>query len=161
VKLKSRHFLKRRDVEEIASSLKNTFGDEIMSLLSDVEVAETEENYDLILCGGKPYFFLVDGKPFPTLRGVLELKSGGREVIVDSGAIRYIAGGADVMCPGIVSADPEIRKGDLVIVREEKHKKPLAIGFALLPGKEMSGRGKAVKTIHHVGDKLWRIFETL
>jgi PUA domain protein len=67
--------------------------------------------------------------------------------------------GADIMSPGIVFADPEIVAGDLVVVAEEKHRKPLAIGRALIPGTEMKGEGKAVKSLHHVGDQIWKGLE--
>lgn len=63
------------------------------------------------------------------------------------------------MAPGIVAADPEIKEGDLVIIVEETHKKALAIGKALMGGQEMAEAtsGKAIKSITHVGDKLWNM----
>ena len=79
-------------------------------------------------------------------------------MIVDAGAVRFVVNGADIMCPGIVRADPEIKEGDLVIIKEETHDKPLAIGRALISGKDMVGdSGKAIKSLHYVGDKLWNI----
>ncbi|MGP8331127.1 MAG: PUA domain-containing protein, partial [Methanosarcinaceae archaeon] len=58
----------------------------------------------------------------------------------------------------IVSADPDIMKGDLVIIKEETHGKPLAIGRALISGEAMTAdSGKAIKSLHYVGDKLWNI----
>ncbi len=63
------------------------------------------------------------------------------------------------MAPGgIVEADPDIKEGgDFVIVVEETHRKPLAIGKALMEGQQMvdSESGKAIKSISHVGDKIW------
>jgi PUA domain protein len=61
------------------------------------------------------------------------------------------------MSPGIVEADPAIDEGDLVWIRDEKNMKPLAIGRALVKGTDMAGggKGKAVKSIHYVGDRLW------
>lgn len=79
-------------------------------------------------------------------------------MVVDAGAVPFIANGADVMGPGIVYADPDIMAGDLVVILEERHKKPLAVGRALRSGQEMKGEGKAVKSIHHVGDRLWKSF---
>ena len=79
--------------------------------------------------------------------------------MVDSGAVRFVVNGADIMKPGIVSADPEIAVGDLVVIVEERHKKPLAVGRALVPGSEMKGEGKAVKSMHHVGDSIWKGLE--
>jgi PUA domain protein len=91
--------------------------------------------------------------------GAIELKPSKKLVVVDSGAVRFIANGADVMNPGIVFADQDISMGDLVVIVEERHKKPLAVGRALVPGAEMHGEGKAVKSLHHVGDQIWEGLE--
>ena len=39
------------------------------------------------------------------------------------------------------------------------HKKPLAIGWSLLDGKEMASanKGKGIKTLHWIGDELWEM----
>jgi PUA domain protein len=78
---------------------------------------------------------------------------------VDKGAIRFVSNGADIMAPGIVGADSEIKEGDLVIIVEETYLKPLAIGKALMKGPQMveADSGKAIKSITHVGDKLWNM----
>jgi len=62
-----------------------------------------------------------------------------------------------VMAPGVVDADPQVNTGDVVWVREEKHKRPIAVGLALVSGPEMvaAEKGKAVRTLHHLRDKLW------
>jgi len=77
------------------------------------------------------------------------------------GAVRFIYNGADVMAPGIVDADPGIRAGDIVWVRDEKNGRPLAIGRAIMDGPTMAReeKGKATQTIHHVGDEIWRLGE--
>ena len=82
-----------------------------------------------------------------------------RLVVVDKGAIRFVSNGADIMAPGIVEADPEIKEGDFVIIVEETHRKPLAIGKALMEGQQMvdADSGKAIKSITYVGDKLWNM----
>jgi PUA domain protein len=103
-------------------------------------------------------FFRKNGLLFPTLKMVdlIQLK----RVAVDMGAVPHVVNGADVMSPGIVSADPEIKAGDVVVVVDERHGKPLAIGLALLDGSAMRApKGKAVKNIHHVGDEIWRLLE--
>ena len=69
-----------------------------------------------------------------------------------------VAKGADIMSPGIVEADPGIRVGDLVVVTDQVHNKPLAVGRALVNGDEMVGnKGKAIKSIHYVGDRIWNL----
>ena len=96
------------------------------------------------------------GPAFLSCRGLLLYKPQARYVTVDMGAIKFVTNGADIMAPGIVEADPALQPGDWCWVRDERNKQPLAVGKALVPGTAMvRGKGKAVKSIHHVGDKLW------
>ena len=82
-------------------------------------------------------------------------------VTVDMGAVPYVTNGADVMGPGITEADPEIAEGDMVWIRDARNGAPLAIGVALRSGEALASKepGKAIKTIHYVGDKLWKTGE--
>jgi PUA domain protein len=156
MKVKSRHHIRGSEAKRIISSLEPLLEDASDLRRASLEQAETKEGIDLIFVDGRPLFMAIEGRPFFTILGAMELLPKKRLVVVDSGAVRFIANGADVMSPGIVSADPEIEPGDLVIVAEEKHRKPLAIGRALIPGKDMRGEGKAVKSLHHVGDQIWK-----
>ncbi len=78
---------------------------------------------------------------------------------VDMGAVKFLANGADVMAPGVVDADPNVKVGMPVWVRDEKNKRALVIGVALMDAGEMivASGGKAVKTHHFVGDKIWNL----
>ena len=135
----------------------STFGETMAGLENEVLEKITLDEYSLILVNGKPLLFEIEGQLFPTVRGALEMKLQKRLVIVDKGAVRFVSNGADIMAPGVVEADPEINEGDLVIIVEETHRKPLAIGKALMEGPQMveADSGKAIKSIIHVGDKLW------
>lgn len=136
----------------------STFGDTIKELSNSKFETALIDVFNVILIDGKLLLFSTDGEYFPTVRGALELGLAKHIVIVDAGAVRFVVNGADIMCPGIVSADREIKEGDLVIIKEETHEKPLAIGRALIPGENMVGEsGKAIKSLHYVGDKLWNI----
>lgn len=114
---------------------------------------------DLILVDGDPLIMILDDEPFPTLKGALKHPIESQVVVVDMGAVKFMASGADVMSPGIVEADPQIQEGDTVIVVDENHHKPLAMGTAIINGQEMveSNKGKAVKTLHYIGDKIWNL----
>ena len=135
----------------------STFGETMAGLENEVLEKITLDEYSLILLNGKPLLFEIEGQLFPTVRGALEMKLQKRLVIVDKGAVRFVSNGADIMAPGVVEADPEINEGDLVIIVEETHRKPLAIGKALMEGPQMveADSGKAIKSIIYVGDKLW------
>lgn len=159
MKTKSRHHLKGSEARKIIATLEPFLEDDSALRRASLERAETDEGVDLIFVDGRPLMMIIEGQPFFTVLGAIELKPNKRLVVVDSGAVRFIVNGADVMNPGIVSADPEIAPGDLVVVVEERHKKPLAIGRAIIPGTEMKGEGKAIKSLHHVGDQVWKGLE--
>ena len=128
----------------------------ILKPKSKVEIIETDTE-DIILIDGTPMIMWIDGEPFPTLKGALELEIKSKYVVVDMGAVKFVIKGADIMSPGITDADPKINEGDLVIIIDETHRKPLATGRSIISGPEMveNREGKAVKTIHHIGDKIW------
>ena len=155
MKIKSRHHLKGSESKKILKMIEPFLEDPDALRGLALEVAETDQDFNLILLKGRPVFMMVEERPFFTVRGALEFAPKKSVVVVDSGAVSYIVNGADVMAPGIVDADPDIVAGDPVVIVEERHKKPLAVGVALIPGPEMRGSGKAVKSVHHVGDDLW------
>lgn len=121
-----------------------------------IEMLEAEP-YPIVLVDGKPQIMLVDDRPFPTLKAALSMEIKSKYVVVDMGAVRFMANGADVMSPGIVDADSNLLEGDVVVVVDETHRKPLAVGISLISGPEMveNDKGKAVKTIHFIGDPIW------
>jgi len=121
------------------------------------------EGRDLILVDRVPLGIQVEteGGPswFPTLRGVIAWQPERCWAAVDHGAIPFLMNGADCMAAGVQLADPSLEAGDLVWIRDEEHGKPLATGVALVSGSEMMEmiNGKAIKTLHWVGDDLWEL----
>jgi len=157
MKIKSRNVLRKTDEKALINDIEEAFGDTVVFRNKKLELVETDEA-EFIFVDGEPILFRIEGKIFPTVKGALKLAPSRRKVVVDPGAVRFIINGADVMGPGIVEADPDIREGDLVIVVEKAHGKALAIGKALMPGKDMVGKsGKAIKSVHYVGDELWNL----
>ena len=153
---KQRHFMKADAARSVVAAL-GAYDTE-STLEGRLEVLETPER-TLILLNGVPVALCVNNTPFFTVRGATELKPRRHLVTVDMGAVRFIRNGADVMSPGIVDADASIEPDDLVVVVDERHKKPLGIGTALIAGAEMirARKGKAVQIVHHVGDKIWYV----
>jgi len=159
MKIKSRHHLKGSDARKVIAKIEPLLDDPSRLRQSSLEMAISDEGVDLIFVDGRPLMMIVEEQPFFTVLGAIELMPKKRLVIVDAGAVRFVVNGADIMKPGIVSADAKIAVGDLVVIVEERHKKPLAIGRALVAGTEMKGEGKAVKSLHHVGDAIWNGLE--
>lgn len=121
-----------------------------------VELLEADPN-SFVLVNGEPYIIIINDKAYPTLKAALNNDISGKTVVVDMGAVRFVTNGADIMSPGIVETDPEIIPGDVVIIVEETHKKPLAMGISLINGEEMveNDSGKAIETLHYIGDYIW------
>lgn len=157
MKIKSRNVLRKTDQKALVNDIVEAFGDASSFENRKLESVESE-GQDFIFVDGEPLLFKIGGKIFPTVKGALKLNPTRRRVVVDPGAVRFIINGADTMSPGIVEADPEIKEGDLVIIVEKAHGKAIAIGKALMAGKDMvGGKGKAVKSIHYVGDEIWKL----
>ncbi|MCZ7392056.1 MAG: RNA-binding protein [Candidatus Methanoperedens sp.] len=157
MKIKSRNVLRKTDQKALVNDIVEAFGDASAFEDKKLEYVESDE-CDFIFVDGEPLLFKIEGKIFPTVKGALKLNPVRRKVVVDPGAVKFLINGADVMSPGIVAADPSIKEGDLVIIAEEAHGKALAIGRALMPGRDMvGGKGKAVKSIHYVGDEIWKL----
>jgi len=126
-----------------------------------IERVETERA-TIYLVNGEPILAKVNNRLIPTLKFSLALSSLP-SVIVNMGAVPPICNGADVMAPGVVTTDGNFHANTLVVVRDERHKKPLALGVALRDKVQITSndRGKVVMNIHYVGDWLWKWMKEL
>lgn len=156
VKIKNRHRLKSKDIRKLQNELRNTFNSIFFNEKSSVETGDFE-GMKIIFVDDEPCFMFHESKIVFTLHGLDIYKPNENFVVVDMGAIRFVTSGADVMAPGIVDADKNIVENDQVWICDEKHHKPLAVGIAIMSGEEMVNeeKGKAIKIIHYVGDRLW------
>ena len=142
--------------ERLKLNLEALFGSK-----ATVEVAESAIG-NVYLINNKPLFFAADKKVLPTLL-FQEFISWAPKIVVDMGAVPYVCNGADVMAPGIVRIEGEFAKGDLVLVVDEKHRKPLALGESLRDSASVRNtkQGAVVKNVHFVSDKIWNFVKTL
>ncbi len=150
-----KHALRKKESTEIIEHLNSYSGTEIKE--ERVEIVD-----DRFLANGDIFAFFIDGKPYLTIKGAMQYNPTKKLVVVDAGAVRYVSNGADVMAPGIVEADMSIRAGEIVYIADEKNRRVIAVGRALvdaekmLEGKKEERKGKVIKNIHWVGDKIWK-----
>lgn len=78
------------------------------------------------------------------------------KAIVDSGAIKFVCNGANVMRPGIKKFT-DFQTDQIICIVEEVHNKYLAVGKALVSSAEMSTmtKGEVIKNLHYISDKYW------
>jgi PUA-domain protein len=160
IRLRKRHRLRQKEIVSLAGSIDSALGIKSFTEMDIVDMAEGPD-FNVIFVDGKILAFVPGGMPFLTVRGLLRYGATKRFITVDMGAVKFVYNGADVMGPGIVACDEAIVPGDLVWVRDVNNLKPLAVGMALFAGDAMARKekGKAVQSIHHVGDKLWELDE--
>jgi len=77
-------------------------------------------------------------------------------VVVDMGAVRFMCKGANLMRPGIMALS-EFGEGDIVIIKEERYGKYLAVGRAMVSSGEAKSmeKGEVIRNLHYVSDKFW------
>ncbi|MHC1593377.1 MAG: RNA-binding protein [Methermicoccaceae archaeon] len=159
MRIKKRQLLRKKQKKHIIPELESYLAGEVSFESAKIELLEVDGTaFDIVLVDGEPLAFLEGERVVPSLRAALKYGVSRGEVVVDAGAVKHVVNGADIMAPGVVSADASIESGDTVFVKEEAHGKFLSVGEALMAGSLMKGeKGKVVKSIHHVGDELWKL----
>ncbi|NWF86470.1 DUF1947 domain-containing protein [Candidatus Bathyarchaeota archaeon] len=154
--------MKEKDAKAFLDKAKVKVGaylEQILKTKANIELIQTEFA-EIYLINGKPSMAEVAGNLFPTL-AFKEFLLCAPKVFVDMGAIPHVCNGANVMAPGIVRFEGKFRKGDFVVIIDEKHEKPLAIGKITYDADEAKtvAHGIVVENIHFVGDKIWEFIK--
>jgi PUA domain protein len=151
-KVRKRHTLRRKDARSVLELASKYLAGQSFS---KVEEAETEDGSTVILLDDEITLFRIEGDFYPTLR--CKCIDFLPAVIVDMGAIPFVCKGADVMAPGITEIKTPFEEGALVVIRDMKHGKALAIGKALRSSTSIitEKKGKVINNLHYVGDKIW------
>ena len=129
-------------------------------LVEKIRVGKGEE---VFIVGQKVRFFNFSGDIFPSIHALLEGwgKSLPR-IVVDMGAVPYVVNGADVMAPGVVRVEGEFVKDSLVVVVDENHEQPLAVGNSVFSAEiidrmgKNKEKGRVVISLHHTGDSFFK-----
>lgn len=161
MKIKHRHFIRKSELnplkEEILKQYDQKFVNQIFPKKCNVEVIETEAGDTLFAINNVLKLWKSKDGYIPVLTLLLNKQVNLKTIVVDFGAIRYVANGADVMRPGITKIDPSIKKGDIVGIIEETKNRALAIGKAMFDASEMEAKdsGKVIKNLHTIQDSVW------
>ena len=144
--------LSKKEIKEVNQKIYDNFGlPEFLNKKDKIELVDD----NIVAINDEPCFFYHGSKLIPTLKLIME-NSFLKTVTVDMPAVPFMVKGADVMRPGIIELG-EFNKGDYVVIVDETHKKPLAIGQALYSSKEIRemDKGKVIENLHYVGDSIW------
>ena len=118
---------------------------------------------EVFVVGDKARFFNFSGNIFPSIHALLE--GWGKslpKIIVDMGAVPHVVNGADVMAPGVVRVEGEFMEDSFVVVVDENHGQPLAVGSSVFSADIINRmvknkeKGKVVMSLHHAGDSFFK-----
>ena len=162
MKIKQRHFIRKSELnalkDEILKSYDQDFIDQVFPKKSNVELIQTESGDTLFAVNNELKLWKSKDGYVPVLTLLLSNRVNLKTIVVDFGAVRYVANGADVMRPGITQIDPSIKKDDIVKIEEETKHRALAVGKAMFDASEMESKnsGKVVKNLHTIQDPIWQ-----
>lgn len=131
-----------------------------------VEVMQISESTSMYLIDGEPLFVKIstsEGEYVAPSLFLIHKSPRGKSLgpfpraVVDPGAVKAIINGADVMRPGIRGFEGDFKKGDVVLVADEKGR-VIAVTAALYSRGEIEQmqKGKVLLNLHYLGDKLWK-----
>jgi len=80
----------------------------------------------------------------------------------DTGAIKFVLSGANIMCPGLTSSGAtihdELEEGDPVSIYGEKKEHAMALGIMKKSTQSIreDNKGIGVEVVHYLNDGLWK-----
>jgi len=159
MQIKARNHLSKKDKRALIAQLTEFFGEEITnSLQKDIIIEEVRTDIGtFIVNNSKIWVFDHENMKIPTIHFLRQHAYSIPKIVVDIGAIRFITNGADVMAPGIVFFDEQIKEGSIVVIHEERANSIIGIGQSLISSKDFSksNKGKVIKNLHHLRDSIW------
>jgi PUA domain protein len=158
------HFLNKKEAKIVLQRASEKLDMDLVAFFNnrlDVEVYQVESD-EIYLINGQPALVKAGESIYPTLRFDEYLRLAPT-VVVDMGAVPYVCKGANVMAPGVRRIEGRFEGGSIVVVVDEKHGKPLALGEILYDSEEATRtkQGILVKNLYYVGDKTWNLMKVL
>jgi len=159
-----RQVVSKHDSRDLIAELERSSGIRLgVPRHAQVEILEPDDETKFIIVDGR-YTFVsgIEGGYLPFV-GSSDAVRLFPSLTIDEGAVKYIIKGADVMRPGISKYDDWGEAGKLVVVREDKKGRAVAVGRAAVASSEMAGlsKGSCVKNLHHAGDKFWSAYKKI
>ena len=155
-------FLSKRDTASLVKRIEDAWPSNIVPKMKTIKEYQLDseesiyksDEFTAVQVGKEKYIV-----PF---LGDVSILTRFPSVTVDMGAVRFVCNGAKVTRPGITSFD-SFKKGDIVVIKDEVHGKPLAVGIALIDGDKAAAeqKGYVIQTLHYISDKIWEAHKQL
>lgn len=136
--------------------------DTLMPKKGNVYLVKCKDHVSLVVANNEILFIQVrDGQIAPTLRLIHKYPTLLAHHQVDTGAIKYVLAGANVMCPGLTSPGGRLAEGlpagRIVAVMAENKQHALAVALTQLSTDDIrkTSKGVALEAVHYLNDGLW------
>jgi len=136
--------------------------DDLIPKKCQMTIAKTDQRVSVIVVDGVPLFFQLEKGPyFPTLKLLHKFPDCMPKLRVDRGAIKFVFGGANIMCPGLTSPGAvmhdDVPEDTPVAIYAEGKEHALAVGITKMSTADIASvnKGIGVDTVHHLNDGLW------
>lgn len=145
--------LSKRDIKDLNDEISKSYGvgdffsrDDFLKVVDDTYIIQD----------GEVVFFYKEDMLLPSLRLLLK-NNFLKNIVVDMGAVPFMAKGSDLMRPGIVGVDAYVEEDSIVSIVDENNMKPVAVGQSMFSKDEIQEMetGKVVLNLHFVGDEVW------
>jgi malignant T-cell-amplified sequence len=151
----------KRDTSDLLEVIHSKWPNHVVPKIKTFKAYEVEQGR-FILESEDMLAVQVDEKiilPFLGLPRILEYFPA---IYVDMGAVKFVCNGAKVMRPGITKFD-HFTKGDIVIVKDQIHAKPLSVGIAMEDSDAAitKTKGYVIDNLHYVSDKFWEAYKEI
>lgn len=157
----------------VQKGLRNKFIEQFPDLESELEnIIPKKSQLVQVKCSDKWFLYCIDNQLIfsqhfddelvPSLRLVHKYPKLFPMVRVDRGAIKFVLGGANIMCPGLTSKGaqlpeaPGYEKGQIVAIYAEGKEHALAVGYLTMSTEEIKNvnKGIGINLIEYLGDGL-------
>jgi predicted RNA-binding protein (TIGR00451 family) len=136
--------------------------DVLMPKKEKCTIAKCEGKLEVVCVNNVPLFYKTRDTPyFPTLKLLHQYPDMMKKLRVDTGAIKFVLSGANIMCPGLTSPGAtihdEAEAEEAVAIYAENKEHALAIGFTSMSTEEIRSvnKGIGVEVVHYLNDGLW------
>ncbi|KAK6539690.1 translation machinery-associated protein 20 [Orbilia ellipsospora] len=143
--------------------------DDVLPKKAQLDLIKAPDKISLYALDNQVLFFQHhDDAIMPHLKVVHKYPQCFPTVQVDRGAIRFILGGAQLMCPGLTSpgaklppAEENIPEGTVVVINAEGKENACMVGVLKMSSEDIKrlNKGNGVENCHYLGDGLWKMEE--
>lgn len=148
-----RHALREDEISIFKSKFESEWGISLDDGLFEVAEIPPTKELDFVLVDRLPVAMYYNQNVMPTVIGAQRYDPDNKVVTIDDGAVDALAerGENNLMRPGVEMADEDISEGDVILIKSAKAEKYVALGHAVVDGKDMTGeKGKAANIFFHV-----------